>query len=86
MGSDARAQPGTLAQVLLHETAVAWVRVQQARTTPKKPGEESREAFGDRLRAMARHINAEYEVENLCREFPSRIQKLIDAGGDNISK
>ena len=86
MGDDAGQQPGTLAQVLLHETAVAWVRVQQTRTTPKKAWEETREAFGDRLRAIARYINTEYNVEGLCRDFPLRVQHLVDAEGDNLSK
>ena len=86
MGDDAREQPGTLAQVLLHETAVAWVRLQQTRTTPRQPWAETRAAFGERMRAIARRINEEYNVEALCREFPGRIQKLIDLDGDNLTK
>ena len=85
-GDDAREQPGTLAQVLLHETAVAWVRLQQTRTTPRQPWAETRAAFGERMRAIARRINEEYNVEALCREFPGRIQKLIDLDGDNLTK
>jgi hypothetical protein len=79
-------QPGTLAQLLLHETAVAWVRARQTITTPKKPWTETREAFGERLRAIARHINTQYRVDDLCREFPGRIQQLIDVEGDNLKK
>ena len=86
MGDDAREQPNTLAQVLLHETAVAWVRLQQTRTTPRQPWAETRAAFGERMRAIARRINEEYNVEALCREFPGRIQKLIDLDGDNLTK
>ena len=86
MGDDAREQPGTLAQVLLHETAVAWVRLQQTRTTPRQPWAETRAAFGERMRAIARRINEEYNVEGLCREFPGRIQKLIDLDGGNLTK
>jgi hypothetical protein len=86
MGDDAGAQPGTLAQLLLHETAVAWVRARQTITTPKKPWTETREAFGERLRAIARHINTQYRVDDLCREFPGRIQQLIDVEGDNLKK
>ena len=86
MGDDARQQPGTLAQVLLHETAVAWTRVLLTRTMPKRPWQETREAFGDRLRAVCRTINAEHKVEELCREFPDRIQQLIDVAGDNLRK
>ena len=38
------------------------------------------------MRAIARRINEEYNVEGLCREFPGRIQQLIDLGGDNLNK
>ena len=57
-----------------------------ARTMPQKPWEESREQFGERMRTIARHINAEREVEGLCREFPDRIQRLVDAEEDSLSK
>ena len=73
-------------QLLLHETAVAWVRARQTITTPKKPWTETREAFGERLRAIARHINTQYRVDDLCREFPGRIHQLIDVEGDNLKK
>ena len=53
---------------------------------PKKAWKETREAFAERLREVCRRINGEYGVEGLCREFPMRIQLLIDNGGDNISK
>lgn len=86
MGDDAREQPGTLAQVLLHETAVAWVRLQQTRATPRQPWAETRAAFGERMRAIARRTNEEYNVEALCWEFPGRIQQLIDLGEDNLKK
>ena len=35
---------------------------------------------------IARRINEEYNVEALCREFPGRIQKLIDLDGDDLTK
>ena len=62
------------------------MRARQTITTPKKPWTETREAFGERLRAIARHINTEYHVDDLCREFPGRIQQLIDVDGDNLKK
>ena len=55
-------------------------------TAPKKPWTETREAFWERLRAIARHINTQYRVDDLCREFPGRIQQLIDVEGDNLKK
>ena len=86
MGDDARNQPGTLAQVLLHETAVAWTRVQLALTCPRTPWTETRSAFSDRLREVCRTMNAEHDVEGLCHEFPGRIQQLVDRGGDSLGK
>ena len=71
MGGDAREQPGTLAQVLLHETAVAWVRLQQTRTTPRQPWAETRAAFGERMLAIARRINEEYNVEPSVGSSPA---------------
>ena len=72
--------------VLLHETAVAWVRVRLTRSMPATPWQESRDAFGERLRAACRNVNAEHNVANLCWEFPMRTQKLIDMTGDHLRK
>ena len=85
-GNDASVQPGHLQEVMLHETAVAWVRALQKTTSPKQPWEETREASGERMRGIARRVNSEYNVEGLCREFPDRIQCLIDVEGDNPKK
>ena len=85
LGDDATAQPGNLAQVLLHETAVAWTRHRLTLSLPAAPWEEeTREAFGARLREAARYSNANYDVEGLCRSFPKRIQDLVDREGDNL--
>ena len=65
---------------------MVWTSKRQAITTPKKPWTETREAFCERWRAIARHINTEYHVDDLCREFPGRIQQLIDVDGDNLKK
>ena len=86
MGDDASEQPGALAQVLLHETAVAWSRNQLKLTSPRQPWKETREDFATRLREVCRFINAKYQVEGLCREFPMRIQLLIDKKGDSLRK
>ena len=85
-GEDARAQPGKMGDVLLHETAVAWIRAELQRTSPKKPCQESREEHCSRLREAARHNNANFDVEGLCAEWPSRIAELIARGGDKLSK
>ena len=43
MGDDAGKQPGSLQEVLLHETAVAWIRRRLACTVPVNCWEETRE-------------------------------------------
>ena len=86
MGTDASEQPGALAQVLLHETAVAWTRHQLSLTKPRVAWKETREEFASRLREVCRVMNAKYKVEGLCREFPMRIQQLIDKKGDSLRK
>ena len=85
-GEDARKQRGKMGDVLLHETAVAWIRAELQRTSLKKPWQESREDHYSRLREAARHINANFDVERLCAEWPSRIAELIARGGDQLSK
>ena len=75
-----------LQEVLLHETAVAWVRDRLALSMPKKPWVESREAYGARLRSIARDINANCDVDGLCSAFPSRVAELVARGGDRLSK
>lgn len=86
MGDDAGQQPGTLAQVLLHETAMSWTRHVLQQTLPPRPWEETKAEYGSRLRHVGRHINAEYDVDALCRAFPSRIAKLLAAEGDNLQE
>lgn len=83
---DASAQPGTLQEVMLHETAVAWMRTRLAQTVPKKAWEESVDAYGSRLKTCAAFINSHYNVKNLCRELPQRLHALQDSGGDRLAK
>ena len=85
-GDDARNQPGKLADLTLHETAVSWVRSKLLETRPKQAWKESTEEHYRRLRGIAQGINAEFDVEGLCAEFPSRIADLISKGGDKLAK
>ena len=50
MGDDAGKQPGSLQEVLLHETAVAWIRRRLACTVPVKCWEETRQEYSTRLK------------------------------------
>ena len=44
------------------------------------------EEYWTRLCGIAQYINANYDVERLCRDLPQRLQKLVDRGGDRIGK
>ena len=52
-GDDASAQPGQLQEVMLHETAVAWLRQRPAKTKPEQPWVESVEDYRSRLKRCA---------------------------------
>ena len=57
-----------------------------AESLPARCWEETPAAFAARLRAACAHVNANYNVEGLCREFPSRIQQLIDHKGGRLKQ
>ena len=82
---DAGQQPGNLQEVMLHETAVSWIRRREALNRMTKPWEETPEQFAARLKGIAQEINDTLNVEGLCRAFKQRVQKLVDRDGDRIS-
>ena len=41
MGESAAVQPGKLSELMLHETAVSWVRVLRSSTLPARPWERA---------------------------------------------
>ena len=67
MGDNAKAQPGNLQEVLLHETAVSWIRYREEQTRPKEPWKESVDEYTSRMKGIAQDINKNLEVENLCK-------------------
>ena len=71
---------------LLHETAVAWISKRLTVTTPKKPWEETVADFEARLKAACAHCNANYDLSNLCNEFPHRVRKMLLKNGDRLSE
>ena len=70
--------------MLLHETAVAWIRLKLRATTPKRPWLESREQYAARLRQVVGDINREHAVGDLCNAFPARLDELIRRQGDRL--
>ena len=64
--------------ILLHETAVSWLRVRLTESTPTRSWEETRVEYSGRLKRCCDDINAHLEVEGLCRAWPKRIRQLRD--------
>ena len=85
-GDDASIQPGSLSDLMLHETAVSCIRHKEGLTLPRRPWTESREAFAVRLKQIVAAINDEHDVDGLCRELPMRISKLIEKKGGKLRK
>ena len=79
-----RAQP---ADVLLHETAISWLRRRREKTRPNMPWLETPAVFAARLERVVCGINAEYKVRELCLEFPERLRRLVEeTHGDRLPK
>ena len=81
---DASIQPGRLQEIMLHETAIAWIRLRLAKSVPKNPWEETREEYTARLKACVADINLHLNVDGLCRALPHRINTLVDRQGDRL--
>jgi hypothetical protein len=86
MGEDASVQPGQMQEVMLHETAVAWIRHRLAQTTPAQAWLETRPEYEARLKRVVADINANLNVEGLCHGLPKRLEKLIASGGGRLSE
>ena len=83
---DASIQPGQLQEIMLHDTAVSWVRERLSKTLPNKSWKEPVEIYKPRRKLAAAHINANFNVEGLCNELPERIAELSVRKGDRLSK
>ena len=83
---NAAVQPGELQEIMLHETAVAWMRQRLTKTRPKQAWAESLEDYRSRLKTCAAYINETYNVEGLCRDLLTRLHDLEEAEGDRIRK
>ena len=62
------------------------VRERMKHKTPARPWEETPEQFKARIQEVCREINAENDVEGLCRELPERLQDLKRRKGDRLRK
>ena len=63
---DASVQPGHLQEIMLHETAVSWLRHRLTTTVTANVWEETSVAFAGRLRQCCAEINSSLDVDCLC--------------------
>ena len=65
---------------------MAWMRDRLKKTAPKKPWEETLEAYHSRLKHCAAHCNDKYNIDGLCQEVPWRLEELLKRSGDRIPR
>ena len=85
-GYEAKWQPPDIPDILMHETVAAWVRTFFRRYPFKQRPKvhQNYMLFAQKLRKCESHINANYDVDGLCRSFPSRIDDLVRSKGDRL--
>ena len=83
-GDDASAQPGKLQELMLHETAVSWLRLRLARSVPSRPWLETRAEYEARLKQCCDDVNLNLKVAGLCRALNSRIDALLRSEGGRL--
>ena len=82
-----RAQPPDVADFLLHETTVSWLRSLEEQTRPVRPWEETPGELEKRLQQAVSWINKKYNVRGLCRGVPDRLRALVhETRGDRLPK
>ena len=81
------AQPPDVADVVLHETAISWLRREEAESRPVAPWNETPEELEKRLQQAVARINKDFNVRGLCMEFPDRLHDLANKTyGDRLPK
>ena len=86
-GDHSKWQPPDLADLLLHETAVAWVRKylkHHPLPLAHQAQEKNTRALKRTLEAAVDHINTFYAVDDLCRSLPKRLKLLVDEKGERL--
>ena len=86
MGDNCGSQPGKMGDILLHETAVAWIRSRERKTVPARAWEESYEDFSKRLKQIVSEFNGKFDIDGLCREFTDRLHELVNGEGAKLKK
>ena len=87
-GDHGKWQPPDLADILLHETAVAWVRKyfkHHPLPLAHQAQEKNTRALKRTLEAAVEHINTFYQVDDLCRSLPKRLKLLVAEDGERLA-
>lgn len=86
-GDDASVQAPDMGDMLLHETAVAWLRQGLKAEKPcVPPWEETQLLWAQRARQVVRRINANFDVKGLCSAFPQRLSDVVSGSGERLRK
>ena len=84
-GPDAKQQAADMGDLLLHETAVPWVRNHLRRNKPHcLPWVETEEQWGKCVEDAVAHVNSRFNVRNLCLAFPKRLHMCADRSGGRL--
>ena len=71
--------------LLLHETAVSWLRGVLGRTKPDVvPWQETPQQWSRRMKALD-ECNRSNDVGGLCMQFPDRVEECIAKVGVRLS-
>ena len=83
-GPDAKQQSPEMPDLLLHETAVSWVRNKLRRAKPETmPWKETPAQWSRRMMAAVGEANLG-DVDGLCKQFPERLEECVAAGGNKL--
>ena len=63
--------------MILHETAISWLRREEEQSRPVRPWEETPGDVERRLQQNVARINKDFDVRGLCMEFPDRLHDLV---------
>ena len=86
-GEDATRQSPDMPDMLLHETAVSWFRKGMKKERPEVlPWLETQAQWAKRARKVVANINDTHDVAGLGREFPQRLQSVVDGEGERLRK
>jgi hypothetical protein len=85
-GEHSKWQPPDLADVLLHETAVSWIRkyLKQHPVRLVHRMDENKKRVAAVLKDACDHINEHYKVDNLCSDLPDRLKDLVEGEGERL--